>query len=272
MPGRIVARDLYLPEGLQWRDGALWFADRYGGSVCRVGNDGVEVIARLPGRPGGLGWTRDGALLVVAMERRSLMSLAPGGGLTVYADLSRMMPAFANGLLVDPAGRAYVGNFGFDHERGEAPATTHLLRVDPDGSVHAEAPPLLSPSGPILVDDGRTLVVAETYGDRLTALRVDDDGRLDDPHVIVELPEGSGPEGIAADATGRIWVACAFSSRAVAVTRGGELDEQIEFAGEGVYCAEVGGPHGRTLFLGIAALDVAHAARTPTGRIEAFEL
>jgi sugar lactone lactonase YvrE len=272
MAGRVVAHGLYLPEGLRWREDALWFADRYGGSVCRVGPDGVEVIARLPGRPGGLGWTRDGALLVVAMERRSLMSLAPGGGLSLYADLSAIMPAYANGLLVDPADRAYVGNFGFDHEGGEAPSTTHLLRVDPDGSVHAETPPLMSPSGPILVDDGRTMIVAETYGDRLTAMQVRADGHLDDPRILAEMPEGSGPEGIAEDDNGRIWVSCARTGRAVAVTRSGTVEEQIECAGEGVYCAAVGGPHGRTLFLGIAALDLTRAARTPTGRIEAFDL
>lgn len=271
MAGRVVASDLYFPEGLRWRDGALWFTDQYGGAVCRVGS-GCEVVARVPGRPGGLGWTRDGRLLVVAMERRSIMSVVPGGGLSLYADLSGLLPALANDMLVDPLGRAYVGNYGFDYEQGEAEAPTHLVRVDPDGSRHTEAPELMFPNGTVLVDDGQTMIVAETFGDRLTAMRVAADGHLDDPRVVVELPEGSGPDGIAVDAAGRIWVACAFSSRAVAVTRDGEIDAEIEVPGEGVYCAEVGGVGGRTLFLAIASLDEDVAARTPTGRIEAFDL
>ena len=149
---------------------------------------------------------------------------------------------------------------------------THLVRVDPDGSRHIEAPELRFPNGTILLDDGQTMVVAETMGDRLTAMPVAADGHLEDPHVIAELPKGCGPDGIAVDGQGRIWVACAFSSQAVAVTRAGEVVATIDVPGEGVYCPEVGGPDGHTLFLAIASLDEELAARTPTGRIEAFDL
>jgi sugar lactone lactonase YvrE len=269
--GREVCADLYFPEGLRWRDGALWFTDQYGGTVCRVGSE-CEVVARVPGRPGGLGWTREGMLLVVAMERRSVMSVVPGGGLSLYADLSDVLPAFANDMLVDPLGRAYVGNYGFDVEQGEAEALTRLVRVDPDGSRHVESPELMFPNGAVLVDDGATMVIAETFGDRLTAMRVDADGTLSDPRVLIDLPKGAGPDGIAVDGAGRIWVACAFSSRVVAVTRAGEIDAEIEVPGEGAYCAEVGGEDGRTLFVAIASLDEGLASRTKTGRIEAFDI
>ncbi|HTW20937.1 MAG TPA: SMP-30/gluconolactonase/LRE family protein [Mycobacteriales bacterium] len=269
--GRVVAAELYFPEGLRWRDGALWFTDQYGGTVCRIGG-GYEVVARMPGRPGGLGWTKDGTLLVVAMERRSVLSVAPGGALTLYADLSHLLPAYANDMLVDPQGRAYVGNYGFDVEHGEAEALTRIARVDPDRSTHVEPPELMFPNGTVLVDGGRTMVIAETFGDRLTELTVAPDGGLSDPRTLLELPKGSGPDGIAVDRAGRVWVACAFSSRAIAVTRAGEIDAEIEVPGEGVYCPEIGGPNGTTLYLGIASLDEEYAARTPTGRIEAYDL
>jgi sugar lactone lactonase YvrE len=272
MGGRVVASDLYFPESLRWHREALWFTDQYGGTVCRVDDSGTQVVARLPGRPGGLGWTPDGAMLVVAMERRWVMSLAPGGGLALYADLSELMPAFANDMLVDPFGRAYVGNYGFNYEQGEPEAATHLVRVDPDGFRQVEAPELLFPNGAVLIEAGGTLVVAETFGDRLTAMSVAADGHLHDPRVLIELPKGSGPDGIAVDASGRIWVACAFTSQALAVTRDGEIDAKIDVPGEGVYCAAVGGPDGRTLYLAIASLDESLAARTPTGRIEAYDI
>jgi sugar lactone lactonase YvrE len=269
--GRVVASDLYLPQDLRWHDDALWFTDSYGGTVCRVGS-GAEVVARMPGRPGGLGWTRDGTLLVVAMERRSILAVVPGGGVSLYADLSQLLPAFATDLLVDPLGRAYVANLGFDPKRGEPPAPTHLVQVARDGSLHAETPELMSPSGAVLVDDGETMIVAETLGDRVTAMRVAADGHLEDPQVIVDLPEGSGPTGIAVGAGGRLWVACAGSGRAVAVMRDGEIDAQIEFPGEAVYGAILGGAEHRTLFLAVAARDDDVASRTPTGRIEAHSL
>jgi sugar lactone lactonase YvrE len=271
VPGQVIAAELYFPEGLRWHDDALWFTDQYGGTVCRVGC-GCDVVARVPGRPGGIGWAKDGTLLVVAMERRSVLSVAPGGTVSLYADLSALLPAYANDMLVDPAGRAYVGNYGFDVEHGEAPVPTRLVRVDPDRSVTVEAPEFMFPNGTIVVDDGRTMIVAETFSDRLTELQVAPDGSLSEPRVLAELPKGSGPDGIAVDAAGRIWVACAFNSHAYAVTRDGRIDAEIEVPGEGVYCPEVGGADGNTLYLGIASLDEEYAARHPTGRIEAFEL
>jgi sugar lactone lactonase YvrE len=271
MLGRLVVSDLYFPEGLRWRDDALWFTDQFGGTVCRVAG-GCDVIARVAGHPGGLGWTRDGTLLVVAMEPRSVLAVAPDGTLSLYADLSALLPASANDMLVDPQGRAYVGNYGFDVDHGEAPVPTRLVRVDPDRSTHVESPELMFPNGCVLVDDGRTMIVAETFGDRLTELRVAPDGTLSEPRVLIDLPVGCGPDGIAIDRAGRIWVACAFNSHAYAVTRAGEIDAEIEVPGEGVYCPEVGGPDGTTLFLAIASLDEEYATRNVTGRIEAFDL
>ena len=270
MPGRVVAADVYLPHGLRWHADALWFTDTFGGTVCRIGSS-CDVVARVPGRPGGLGWTRDGLLLVVAMERRSIMSATPGGCLDLYADLSRQLPTLANDMIVDPVGRAYVGSLGVDHERRDEFVPSRLVRVDPDGSTHLEGPELLAPHGAVLVDAGQTMIVAETLGDRLTELRVAPDGHLHDPRVLVELPAGSGPAGIAVDAGGRIWAACGSAGRVVAVTRCGRIEAQIDVPGEGVYDVAVGGERGRTLFLVIASLDLDIAARTPTGRIEAYE-
>jgi sugar lactone lactonase YvrE len=272
MADRVVASGLYFPEGLRWHDDALWFTDQFGGGVIRVGEAGAETVAEVPGRPGGLGWTRDGVLLVVSMQQRSIYSVAADGELALYADLSDLLPSLANDMFVDPSGRAYVGNYGFDIDHGAPQVPTHIVRVDPDGSRHVETPELMFPNGTILVDDGATLIVAETFGDCLTAMRVGPDGSLHDPEVIAELPKGCGPDGIAADASGRIWVACAFSSQVLAVTRDGRIDQEIVVPGEGVYCPEIGGSDGRTLFLGIASLDEELAMQTPTGRIMAVDL
>ncbi len=82
------------------------------------------------------------------------------------------------------AGRAYVGNFGFDldgfiEERGQAalveppgPPTTALIRIDPDGSAHIAAEDMSFPNGAVITPDGKTLIVAETLAGRLTAFDV----------------------------------------------------------------------------------------------------
>jgi sugar lactone lactonase YvrE len=272
----VVSSDLYFPESLRWHEGELWFTDQFGGTVCRVvesanAESRTEVVARIPGRPSGLGWTPAGLMLVVSMLQRSVVSVDATGEVAPYADLSEFMRCLANDMFVDPVGRAYVGNYGFDYEVGEPQAPTRMVRVDPDRSVHVETPEMVFPNGTVLLDS-QTLLVAESFADRLTTFHVAVDGHLESPRLFAQLPEGSGPDGIALDASGRVWVACWSASRVVALLPDGSVDAEIEFPGEGVYCAEVGGQDGKTLFLAIASLDEAQAARTRTGRVMALPI
>ena len=46
-------------------------------------------------------------------------------------------------MVVDAAGRAYIGNFGFDPEVSQQPEGTSLVRVDPDGSTSVAADDLI---------------------------------------------------------------------------------------------------------------------------------
>lgn len=72
-----------------------------------------------------------------------------------------------NDMVIDAQGRAYVGNFGFDlHAKEEARATC-LLRIDLDGSVHRVAEDVWFPNGMAITHDGQTLIVAQTFRNRL---------------------------------------------------------------------------------------------------------
>jgi sugar lactone lactonase YvrE len=266
-----VASDLYFPEGLRWRDGLLWFSDVFGGTVCRVTDDGVETVAQVPGMPSGVGWLPDGTLLVVSMEQRAILAFGSDGEPSVYADLREVCPQLANDMVVDDAGRAYVGNYGYDVDAGAPVAATHLVRVDPDRSVHVEAPEVIFPNGCVLIDDGRTMIVSETFADRVSALTVASDGSLSDRRTLFELPNGSGPDGIGVEPSGRIWVACAYGGRAVAVLPDGTIDDEVVIPGVGVNCCAVS-DDGKTLFIAVAPLDEAEAAAHPNGRIISLPL
>ncbi len=62
---KVLLGGLTFPEGPRWRDGKLWFSDFYSHRVLRVGLGGrAETVVEVPQRPSGLGWTRDGALLL----------------------------------------------------------------------------------------------------------------------------------------------------------------------------------------------------------------
>jgi sugar lactone lactonase YvrE len=264
--------DLYFPEGLRWHDDALWFSDVFGRTVSRLDESGPQVVAEIPGMPSGIGWLPDGTLLAVSMEQKSIMAVAADGSVTTYADLSEFCPQLANDMVVDRHGRAYVGNYGFDVDNGAPVEPTHLVRVDPDRSVHVEEPEVIFPNGCVISDDGQRMTVAETFADRVTSFAIADDGSLSDPRVLVELPAGSGPDGIAVDGRGRIWVPCAYGGRAVAITEDGEIDDELSIPGVCVTCCAVGGPGGDTLFVSIAPLDETEAAAQPAGRIISLQL
>src|SRR5439155_18298364 len=142
----VVVDGLTFQEAPRWRDGKLWFSDFYTQRVLTVDPRGtLETVVEVPQRPSGLGWTPDGTLLVVSMLDRCLMRLE-GERLRVVADLSALATGPCNDMVVDSAGRAYVGNFGFDCHGGEPERTTSIARVDPAGSVALAADDLLFPN------------------------------------------------------------------------------------------------------------------------------
>jgi len=115
---RVLLDGLVFPEGPRWHDGRLWFSDMHARRVMALGMDGrAEAIVEVPGSPSGLGWLPDGRLLVVSMNDRRLLRLDPDG-LNEVADLSGLAAFHCNDMVVDGAGRAYVGNFGFDLNQG----------------------------------------------------------------------------------------------------------------------------------------------------------
>jgi len=246
-PERVLLQGLAFAEAPRWHDGRLWFSDFYTGQVARVDTDGrCETLFEVPGRPSGLGWLPDGRLLVVSMSDRRLLR-ADGKVLVEAANLAALAPFDCNDMLVDRHGRAYIGNFGFDLLARGAPAPTVLLMVTPDGAARVVADELLFPNGCVISTDGRTLVVAETFGKRLTAFTVADDGTLSDRRIWADLGNAS-PDGICLDAEGAIWVASPPTGEFLRVHEGGAVSERIVVDNQAIACA-LGGGDGHTLFM-----------------------
>jgi sugar lactone lactonase YvrE len=244
----ILVDGLTFPEAPRWHDGRLWLSDIYSHRVLAIDLDGrTETIAEVPQRPSGLGWLPDGTLLVVSMLDRQLLRL-DRGRLTVVADLSALATGPCNDMVVDAAGRAYVGNFGFDRHRGEPERATCIARIDPDGTVTRAADDLRFPNGTVITPDGRTLIVAETLAHRLTAFDVSPDGTLSNRRVHATL-ERCFPDGICLDAEGAVWVADARTPRVLRVQRDGSVERTLPTGQNGAYACMLGGPDRRTLFI-----------------------
>ncbi|HEB90879.1 MAG TPA: hypothetical protein ENI85_14995 [Deltaproteobacteria bacterium] len=244
----VLLDGLRFPEGPRWHEDRLWFSDMHAGRVMAVGMDGIaETIVEVEAEPSGLGWLPDGRLLVVSMQDRRLLRLDPKG-LTEVADLSGLASFHCNDMVVDSRGHAYVGNFGFDLHAGDDPIGANLILVRPDGEAEVAAADLLFPNGMVITPDGRTLIVGESFGARLTAFDLAQDGRLSRRRVWAQL-EGFVPDGICLDAEGAIWVASPVGQGGVArVREGGEVIDRIAVEHEAFACM-LGGPDRRTLFI-----------------------
>ncbi len=268
---KLLLAGLKFAEGPRWHDGRLWFSDFYSHRVFAVGLDGkAETIVEVPGQPSGLGWTPEGRLLIVSMLDRKVLELT-GRGLRTVADLSQVATGPCNDMVVDSAGRAYVGNFGFDRERGESPRTTCLARVDPDGTVSVAAGDLMFPNGAVITPDGKTLIVGETFANRLTAFDVKKDGTLSKRRVFAELP-GAYPDGCCLDAEGAIWVADPGGHRVIRVFEGGRIDREISTGEQNAFACMLGGEKRSTLFVCTSTGSGSAMAEKNDGRIEYVEV
>jgi sugar lactone lactonase YvrE len=267
----VLLDGLTFPEGPRWREGKLWFSDFYTHRVMSVALDGrAETIVEVRERPSGLGWTPSGELLVVSMLDRRLLRF-DGKRLHVAAELAGVATGPCNDMVVDPAGRAYVGNFGYDRHAGEAPRTTCIARVDPDGRVVRAAEELVFPNGMVLTPDGKTLVVAETFAHRLSAFDVAADGSLSRRRVFAETP-GCFPDGICLDAEGAVWVANARGDQVQRIFEGGRVAQSIATPGRQSYACMLGGPGRRTLFILTNTGSGPAMAEKRDGRIETLEV
>jgi len=199
----VLLDHLMFPEGPRWHGGRLYFSDMHAHKVMTVDlNGATSVVCEVPNWPSGLGWLPDGRMLVVSMTDRKLMRLDPDG-LSVHADLSGLASFHCNDMVVDGKGRAYVGNFGYNLYANEPQKPAELVMVTPGGAASVVARDLMFPNGTVITPDGRTLIVGESMGHRLTAFDILPDGSLTNRRVWADLGEAV-PDGIALDAEGAL--------------------------------------------------------------------
>jgi sugar lactone lactonase YvrE len=257
----IVTGMSYL-EGPRWHDQRIWFSDFYTCRVYSAAEDGSDLRteAEVPEQPSGLGWLPDGRLLIVSMRDGRLLRRETDGTLACHADVSGYISGHLNDMVVDARGRVFVGEFGFDLMSGADLTPAGLLRVDPDGTVTKVADDLWFPNGSVITPDG-TLLVDETFGNRVSAFDIAADGTLANRRTWAKFGELPGdrelgkllaqvvvaPDGCCLDADGAMWIADGLNGRVIRVL-GGEITEEIQ-AGTGVFACMLGGADGRTLFI-----------------------
>ena len=244
----VLADNICFGEGPRWHDGCLYFSDMHDHQVKTVQKNGqVSSVVEVENRPSGLGWLPDGDLLIVSMLDRRILRF-DGSVLSEHADLTEFAPFECNDMVVDAQGRAYVGHFGFDLNGGASFEHASLIAVEHDGKSRIVADHLSFPNGTVITPDGKTLVVAETFGRRLTAFDIAVSGDLENRRPWAQLPEGTAPDGICLDAEGSIWVASPPTNECLRLAEGGEVLERVKF-GQSAYACMIGGKEMPLLFV-----------------------
>jgi sugar lactone lactonase YvrE len=225
--------DLIWGESPRSHNGELWVSDTQGSKLVVVGADadGPRVI-ELESPVNGT-WFLPTGDLVGARMQDTRVDRFDGETWRPYCDVTELSRTGRLGdLIALPDGTVFVD----DVTHGEP---GQLLRIDADGNGSVAAEDLTFPNGLAVIDDGSTLVVAETFAGRLSAFTLTPDGRLEDRRVIIDLQAELGPDylpdGICSRSDGSMWVATTRGGALIRVKHG-SVEEQIDLGGFVIAC------------------------------------
>lgn len=249
-----IAEGFLYGEGPRWHHGELWFSDMLANVVYRVSTSGSLVAELQLDRPSGLGFLPDGSLLAVGrayttpegkLLRLPQLVRRDAKGLTQITELPDD-GSNLNDMVVSASGLAYLDLYGRDgRPQG---VTDEILLVRPDGSTQIVADELALPNGMVITDDGSTLVVSETYGNRITAFTIYDDGRLGERRTLAD--DVPTPDGLCLDAEGCLWTGSFTTGQFLRVDAKGTIVDRITVPSPQWAVAPMfGGDDRRTLFM-----------------------
>jgi len=255
-------------ESPRWHDGRVWFSDWGAHQVIALDpQGGHEVVVSVESFPMCIDFLPDGRLLVVDSARRRLLRRELDGSLVFHADLSAISEKPWNDIVVDTRGNAYVNTIGFDFPGGE-PAPGSVVLVTPSGAVRKVADDLAFPNGMAITADGKTLIVAESYGNRLTAYHIGPTGDLTKRRTWAEVG-GDHPDGICVDADGAVWYADVGNRHCVRVREGGEVLDTVELD-RGAFACILSRGEQPQLYVVCQQWGGAEPPSAPTGQIVVF--
>ncbi len=200
----VVASGYGLVEGPRGdSEGGLYFSDVLGGGVYRLAPDGT-VATVVPKRRGvgGIAIHADGG---VVCSGRNICHVR-GGETRVLFDPPDT-PGF-NDLYTDSQGRVYAGTMRtnpFGETQGPRVAG-ELWRIDAEGKATMLYDDVSLSNGIGFSPDGATLYHSDTAREHVIAHDVAPDGTCGGRRVFAAL-DGFGPDGLAVDADGFVWVA-----------------------------------------------------------------
>ena len=239
---QFIGTDLYRPECiLTKRDGSLWCADSRGG-VQHISPDGTQRLIsdnKIPDRnqdlltgtdlPNGLCFAKNGDIYIANQGRQCLELMDESGKRKTILDSIDGQPlGVINFVLRDSKDRLWI-TVSTRHEH-----VIEVMRPDiqdgyialMDGNAVRIVAEGIALANEIRLDqDERYLYISETFGRRITRMKVLESGDLKDKETYgpEDLGPAGFPDGIAFDSYGNLWGTVTGGERIFAITPQGDL-------------------------------------------------
>ncbi|MBZ9724563.1 SMP-30/gluconolactonase/LRE family protein [Mesorhizobium sp. B2-5-9] len=244
----IVMEGLAFGESPRWHDGRLWVCNWGTGEIIAVDADGSrKIMLTIPAvLPYSIDWLPDGRLLVVSGREGLLLRQEADGSLVTHADLRGLSKSPWNEIVVDGRGNIYVNGGGPAPATGQHFGPGTIVLVTPDGAVRQVADTIAFANGMAVTPDNKTLIIAESHANRLTAFDIAADGSLSNRRTWADLD--GYPDGICLDAEGAVWYADVPNKHCVRVREGGDVLQTVT-ADRGCFACMLGAADRKTLFI-----------------------
>jgi len=222
--------------------GNLFFSDVTNGGVYRRAPDGTisTVVPRRRG-VGGIALHADGGVVISGKDVCHVKD-----GTTRVLFRRDDIPGF-NDLFTDSAGRVLVGSLRSDPFKPGTRVPGELWRIDGEGKVVQMYGDVGLTNGIGFSPDGLLLYHADSAAQHLIVHDVAPDGSCSNRRSM-PISVG-GPDGLAVDEAGAIWVAIYNGGCAARFTSTGKLDRKIDVPAKAVTSLCFGGPDRRDLYI-----------------------
>ncbi|MCC6626907.1 MAG: SMP-30/gluconolactonase/LRE family protein [Chloroflexi bacterium] len=254
------------PEGPAFdRDGNLYFVNWLTSAIVRRTPGGaVEEWFNTGGIPAGLAFHRDGDLYVAdeGDAIHGVLRLTPDRARHLVVDSYQGRPLNgANDLVFAPDGTLY---FSDPWRSSRDNPIGGFYRRRPDGRLEQIDTGLAFPNGVGLAPDGSCVYLAETGPNRILRYALAADGTVGPRQVWVQLAGGVGPDGMALDIAGHLYVAQFGGGVVNVIAPDGTLGEPIRVPGPNVTNCAFGGADRRTLVITEVATASLYQTRVAT--------
>lgn len=229
--------------------GNLYLVDIPHGRIMRISPElEWSVVAEYDGEPNGLAWHPDGRVLI-ADYKNGILALDPANGTVSPVIARRNSERFKgpNDLIVASNGDIYFTDQG---QTGLHDPSGRVYRLRPDGRLDCLISNGPSPNGLVLSPDEKVLFVAMTRDNAVWRLPLLADGSTSKVGRFAQFYGVSGPDGLAMDRSGNLFVAHASLGAVFVLNPHGEGIAKLEScAGRTITNVTFGGAQHSTVFI-----------------------